>query len=85
MEKQRDNYIEQNTTEKNITEQNITEQSRIYGKIRNFALDETGVGVIELVLILVVLVSLVIVFKKQINTLLENIFKQINTKSKEVY
>ena len=47
--------------------------------------DETGVGVIELVLILVVLVSLVIVFKKQINTLLENIFKQINTKSKEVY
>ena len=52
---------------------------------RDFALDETGVGVIELVLILVVLVSLVIVFKKQINTLLENIFKQINTKSKEVY
>lgn len=85
MEKQRDNYIEQNTTEKNITEQNITEQSRIYGKIRDFALDEMGVGVIELVLILVVLVSLVIVFKKQINTLLENIFKQINTKSKEVY
>lgn len=34
---------------------------------------------------MVVLVSLVIVFKKQINTLLENIFKQINTKSKEVY
>ena len=33
---------------------------------------------------MVVLVSLVIVFKKQINTLLENIFKQINTKSKEV-
>ena len=35
--------------------------------------------------VIVVLVSLVIVFKKQINTLLENIFKQINTKSKEVY
>jgi hypothetical protein len=27
----------------------------------------------------------VIVFKKQINTLLTNIFKQINSKSKEVY
>ena len=34
---------------------------------------------------MVVLSGLVIVFKKQINTLLTNIFKQINSKSKEVY
>lgn len=54
-------------------------------RIREFAADEQGVGVIELVLILVVLIGLVIVFKKQINTLLENIFKQINSQSKEVY
>ena len=53
--------------------------------IRAFAADESGVGVIELVLILVVLIGLVIIFKKQINTLLENIFKQITSKSKEVY
>ena len=53
--------------------------------IRAFAADESGVGVIELVLILVVLIGLVIIFKKQINTLLENIFKQINSKSQEVY
>lgn len=53
--------------------------------IRAFVADESGVGVIELVLILVVLIGLVIIFKKQINTLLENIFKQINSKSKEVY
>ena len=53
--------------------------------IRAFAADESVVGVIELVLILVVLIGLVIIFKKQINTLLENIFKQINSKSKEVY
>lgn len=32
-----------------------------------------------------VLIGLVIIFKKQINTLLESIFKQINSKSKEVY
>lgn len=50
MEKQRDNHIEQN-----VTEQNTTEQGGIYRKIRDFALDETGVGVIELVLILVVI------------------------------
>ena len=54
-------------------------------ELREFWKDEQGVGVIELVLILVVLIGLVIIFKKQINTLLENIFKQINSKSKEVY
>ena len=48
-------------------------------EVKSFLMDEDGVGVIELVLILV------IVFKKQINTLLTNIFKQINSKSKEVY
>lgn len=45
----------------------------------------TGVGVIEVVLILVVLIGLVIIFKKQITTLLENVFKEINKQSKEVY
>lgn len=53
-------------------------------EVKSFLMDEDGVGVIELVLILV-LIGLVIVFKKQINTLLTNIFKQINSKSKEVY
>ena len=40
---------------------------------------------IELVLVLVVLIGLVIIFKKQIITLLENIFKEVNSQSKEVY
>ena len=57
----------------------------VRGEIRNFFIEEDGVGVIEIVLILVVLIGLVIIFKKQINTLLDNIFKQINSKSKEVY
>lgn len=34
---------------------------------------------------MVVLIGLVIVFKKQINTLLSNIFTEINKQSKEVY
>ena len=50
-----------------------------------FFREEDGVGVIEVVLILVVLIGLVIIFKKQITTLLENIFKEINSQSKEVY
>ena len=54
-------------------------------EIREFWKDEQGVGVIELVLLLVVLIGLVIIFKKQITTLLQNIFKEINSQSKEVY
>ena len=54
-------------------------------EIRECFEDESGVGVIEVVLILVVLIGLVIIFKNQINKLLETIFKQINSQSKEVY
>ena len=54
-------------------------------EIREFWKDEQGVGVIELVLVLVVLIGLGIFFKKQITTLLQNIFKEINSQSKEVY
>ena len=50
-----------------------------------FLKEEGGVGVIEIVLILVVLIGLVIIFKKQITTLLNNVFKEINSQSKEVY
>lgn len=50
-----------------------------------FMEEEDGVGVIEVVLILVVLIGLVLIFKEQIGKLLNNIFKQINSKSNEVY
>lgn len=53
--------------------------------IYEFIRQEDGVGVIEVVLILVVLIGLVIIFKSQITALLQNIFKEINKQSKEVY
>ena len=53
-------------------------------EFRAFWADADGVGVIEVVLILVV-IGLVIIFKTQIRKLLETIFKQIETQSKEVY
>ena len=53
--------------------------------LRSFFLEEDGVDVIEVVLILVVLIGLVIIFKEQITKLLENIFKEVNSQSKEVY
>ena len=54
-------------------------------RIMEFLKEEDGVGVIEVVLILVVLIGLVIIFKKQINKLLNNIFSEISKQSKEVY
>ena len=50
-----------------------------------FLKEEDGVGVIEVVLILVVLIGLVIIFTGQITALLNDIFSQINSQSKEVY
>lgn len=54
-------------------------------RLREFLLNEDGVGVIEVVLILVVLIGLVIVFKEQINKLLTGVFSEINKQAKEVY
>ena len=58
---------------------------RIKKELAAFLKEEDGVGVLEIVLILVVLIGLVIIFKKQITTLLNNVFKEINSQSKEVY
>ena len=53
--------------------------------VRNFWVEDDGIGVIEVVLILVVLIGLVIIFKGQITSLLNDILSQINSQSKEVY
>ena len=50
---------------------------------KDFFENEDGVGVIEIVLVLVVLIGLVLIFKGNIGKLLNNIFKEINKKSKE--
>lgn len=47
-------------------------------------MDEEAIGTVEVVLLLVVLIGLVIIFKKQIRTLLDSIFKEINKQTKEV-
>ena len=54
-------------------------------EVQAFWCEEAGVGVIEVVLILVVLIGLVIIFRKQITSLLDSIFSEINKQSKEVY
>ena len=48
---------------------------------KEFAADERGVGVVEMILILVVLIGLVIIFKKQLTNLVNSIFETINSKA----
>ena len=60
-------------------------ENKLVSEWNAFWRQEEGVGVIEIVLILVVLIGLVIIFKTQITKLLENIFKEIESQSKEVY
>ena len=45
--------------------------------VKNFLMEEDGIGVVEVILILVVLIGLVIIFKEQLTDLVEDIFDTI--------
>ena len=49
--------------------------------VRAFLQEEDGVGVVEIILILVVLIGLVVIFKDQLTRLVNNIFKKITNQS----
>ncbi len=53
--------------------------------LKDFWEDESGIGVVEVVLILVVLIGLVMVFKDQITDILEDVFKEIEKKTSKLY
>ena len=53
-------------------------------RIKDFLMEEDGVGVVEVILILVVLIGLVLIFKKQITELVISIFKTINKEAGKV-
>ncbi len=53
--------------------------NRFFLQLRNFFEDEDGIGVVEVILILLVLVGLVIIFKDQIVSLAKSIFSSINS------
>ena len=51
---------------------------------RNFVKEEDGMGTVEIILIIVVLIGLVIIFKEQLRSLVESIFEKITTDSNTV-
>ena len=46
--------------------------------------DNRGIGTVEMILILVVLIGLVLIFKQQLTTIVNNIFKTITTRSNAI-
>lgn len=51
---------------------------------RDFAKDDKGIGVVELILILVVLIGLVVIFRDQLTSLVNGIFERIVNDSSAV-
>lgn len=47
--------------------------------LREFFNDESGMGVVEIILIIVVLIGLVVIFQSNIKSVVSNIFTKINS------
>ncbi len=52
--------------------------------LERFLKEEDALGTVEIILILVVLIGIVIVFKTEIETLVNDIFTSINTKAGKI-
>lgn len=50
-------------------------------EINRFLTEEDGIGTVEIILILVVLIGLIIIFKDQLTTLVQNTFSNISSQA----
>lgn len=66
----------------------LLRKERTVGNMRNwwkrFWLEEDGIGTVEMILILVVLIALVLIFKSQLTSLVNEIFDKITSQSRLV-
>ena len=52
--------------------------------MKDFLREEEGMGTVEIILIIVVLIGLVIIFKNQLRSLVETVFEKITSDSNTV-
>lgn len=52
--------------------------------LRQFMKDDDGMGVVEVILIIVVLISLVLIFKKELTEIVKNIFGKVSSNASQV-
>lgn len=53
-------------------------------KFRDFLREEEGMGTVEVILIIVVLIGLVIIFKNQLTQIVNDIFSKISSQSNSI-
>lgn len=53
-------------------------------KFENFLREEDGMGTVEVILIIVVLIGLVLIFKTQLTQIVNNIFSKISSQSSRI-
>lgn len=51
---------------------------------KDFLVEQDGMGTVEVILIIVVLIGLVIIFKEQLTSLVNSIFKKINKQANSI-
>lgn len=56
----------------------------LIGQIKKFIREEDGIGVVEIILILVVLIALVLLFKNEIETIINKAFTTIKSDSGDI-
>ena len=52
--------------------------------VRNFIEDEEGMGVVEIILIIIVLIRLVVIFKRQITSLVNSILSKMTSQANQI-
>ena len=53
--------------------------------VKNFLLDESGMGVVEILLITFVLIAMVLIFQEKITSLVNKIWTSIGKSAKKIY
>lgn len=60
------------------------EKKMLKKSLKNFFIEEDGMGTVEVILIIVVLIGLVIIFKSQLTSLVNTIFEKINSQANSI-
>lgn len=53
--------------------------------ITKFVEDEDGMGVVEIILIIIVLIGLVVIFKRQITSLVNSILSKMTSQANQIW
>ena len=66
------------------SKEKMSEENSDRKRFREFLREEDGMGTVEIILILVVLISLVIIFKEQLTNLVQAILSKITKQSNSI-